>query len=333
MKKSKDYIKLGVFVIFGLTSLILLLYMIGKNRNLFDKTITIKTRFENVHGLMAGNNVRFAGIEVGTVKYIEIINDSCIEVSMILKKEMDKFIKKNAMATIGTEGFVGYKLINIENKNENSPYIQNGDVLNAKSNPDTDEIIETLGHTIDEISSASIQLKEIFQKVNTSDALWTLANDDEIRTKLHATLNQLHSMSKNLNATSGDIHTMIEYVHDSSGFLHTMLYDTTLIDHISKTLYSIENIGKTVEVFEGKLSNSLNELTSNVQHGNGVLPTLITDSIVTNKLNTGLDQLILAGKNLNQNMEALKHNFLFRRYFKKLDKEKRDSIKKNRDTK
>ena len=124
MKKSKDYIKLGVFVIAGLASLIILLYMIGKNRNLFDKTITVQTRFENVHGLMVGNNVRFAGIDVGTVKNIEIVNDSCIEVGMILKKEMDKIIKKNAIVTIGTEGFVGYKLINIENKNENAPYIQ-----------------------------------------------------------------------------------------------------------------------------------------------------------------------------------------------------------------
>ena len=84
MKKSKDYIKLGVFVIAGLASLIILLYMIGKNRNLFDKTITVQTRFENVHGLMIGNNVRFAGIDVGTVKDIEIVNDSCIEVGLSL---------------------------------------------------------------------------------------------------------------------------------------------------------------------------------------------------------------------------------------------------------
>jgi phospholipid/cholesterol/gamma-HCH transport system substrate-binding protein len=328
MIKGKDYIRLGIFVITGLAFLILLLYLIGKNRNLFDKTITVKSRFENVHGLMVGNNVRFAGIEVGTVYEIEIVNDSCIEVSMVLKKEMEKIIKKNAIVTIGTEGFVGYKLINIENRNENSSYIQNGDLLNAKSNPDTDEIIETLSKTINEISIAAVQLNEIMQKVNSSDALWTLANDDMIRQKLHASLGQIQSMSKNLNAASGNIKKMTQYVQDSNGLMNTLLYDTTLAGQVSTALYSIENIGKTVNEFEGKLSKSIKELTSNLQNGNGVIPTLIHDSLVTNKLNTGLDHILLATKNLNQNMEALKHNFLFRKYFKKLEKEKRDSLKK-----
>ena len=330
MKKSKDYIKLGVFVIAGLASLIILLYMIGKNRNLFDKTITVQTRFENVHGLMIGNNVRFAGIDVGTVKDIEIVNDSCIEVSMILKKEMDKIIKKNAIVTIGTEGFVGYKLINIENKNENAPYVQNGDLLSAKSGPDTDELIENVDKTIAEISTASIQLKEILQKVNTSDALWTLTKDDGLRLKLHSSLNQIQSMSKNLNTASRNIQTMTEHITDSNGLMNTLIYDTSFSDQLTKTLYSIENIGNTVEGFEDKLSGSLDELTKNVQHGNGVIPTLINDSTVTKKLNTGLDQLVIASKNLNQNMEALKHNFLFRRYFKKLEKARQDSLKKGK---
>lgn len=333
MKKTRDYIKLGVFVITGLTFLILLLYMIGKNRNLFDKTITINTRFENVHGLMVGNNVRFAGIEVGTVKDIEIINDSCIEVSMVLKKEMENIIKKNAVVTIGTEGFVGYKLINIENRNENSPYVENGDLLKAKSNPDTDEIIETLGKTIGEISVAAMQLNEIMQKVNTSNALWSLLDDAQIGYKLHTSLNQLQSMSNNLKAASGNINRMTENVLDSNGLLHTLLYDTALAVQISKVLSSAENIGNTAKEFENKLSGSLDEIKSNIQYGNGVIPTLLNDSSVANKLSSGIDHLLMASKNLNQNMEALKHNFLFRRYFKKLEKERQDSVKKSQNRK
>lgn len=137
-------------------------------------------------------------------------------------------------------------------------------------------------------------------------------------------------MSKNLNTASRNIQTMTEHITDSNGLMNTLIYDTSFSDQLTKTLYSIENIGNTVEGFEDKLSGSLDELTKNVQHGNGVIPTLINDSTVTKKLNTGLDQLVIASKNLNQNMEALKHNFLFRRYFKKLEKARQDSLKKGK---
>ena len=136
-------------------------------------------------------------------------------------------------------------------------------------------------------------------------------------------------MSKNLNAASRNIQTMTTHAMDSNGLMNTLIYDTSFSGQLTKTLYSIENIGNTVEEFEEKLSGSLNELTQNVQHGNGVIPALINDSSVTNKLNTGLDQLVMASKNLNQNMEALKPHFLFRRYFKKLEKARQDSIKKS----
>jgi phospholipid/cholesterol/gamma-HCH transport system substrate-binding protein len=84
MKQTSNNIKLGVFVLAGLLFLILLLYMIGRNRNLFGRNYVLKARFENVQGLIPGNNVRFAGIQAGTVKKIQILNDTMIEVTMFI---------------------------------------------------------------------------------------------------------------------------------------------------------------------------------------------------------------------------------------------------------
>ena len=66
--RNINNIKLGVFVISGLFFLVLVLYMIGRNSNLFGATYQLKARFSNVQGLVVGNNVRYAGIETGTVK-------------------------------------------------------------------------------------------------------------------------------------------------------------------------------------------------------------------------------------------------------------------------
>src|SRR5690349_4088004 len=108
MKNSSiNNFKLGLFVITGGFVLVLLLYMIGKNRSMFGSNFILKARFTNVQGLKPGNNVRFAGIEVGTVKKINIISDTLVEVEMYVEKNMKKFIKKSAIVNIGTDGVMG----------------------------------------------------------------------------------------------------------------------------------------------------------------------------------------------------------------------------------
>ena len=111
--KKVDNAKVGLLVLLGLVFLVLTLYMIGKNRNLFGSTFTIKAVLNNVNGLVPGNNVRFKGIDVGTVKSITVANDTAIYVIMTIDKNMKPYIKKNAIASVGTDGLMGNKLINI----------------------------------------------------------------------------------------------------------------------------------------------------------------------------------------------------------------------------
>jgi len=79
-KNTISNMKLGAFVLAGVLCLVLLLFMIGKNMNLFGNTYVLKARFENIQGLVVGNNIRYSGIQTGTVKNIKILNDTVIEV-------------------------------------------------------------------------------------------------------------------------------------------------------------------------------------------------------------------------------------------------------------
>ena len=72
-QKAISHIKLGLFVLAGLLFLILLLYMIGRNESLFGSTFPLKARFANVQGLTAGNNVRYAGVQVGYRRRVMIM--------------------------------------------------------------------------------------------------------------------------------------------------------------------------------------------------------------------------------------------------------------------
>lgn len=83
-EKSSTNWKLGLFVALGLAIFVFFIFFIGKNKNVFSSTISLNSCFDNVNGLAVGNNVRFAGIKVGTVTDIQIINDTTVKVDILV---------------------------------------------------------------------------------------------------------------------------------------------------------------------------------------------------------------------------------------------------------
>ncbi|MEO7313921.1 MAG: MlaD family protein, partial [Ginsengibacter sp.] len=165
-KKAMNNVKLGAFVLAGLVFLVVLLYMIGRNQNMFGSNFILIAHFENVQGLKAGNNVRYGGIDVGTVKKINILNDTMMEVVMTIDEKMKSIIHKNALASIGTDGLVGNKVVNMVSAKQPSSPVEDGDIIATKSLSDMDEMLETLDKTNNDINIIAGEMKTAMQRVN-----------------------------------------------------------------------------------------------------------------------------------------------------------------------
>ncbi len=163
-------VKLGIFVMAGVIFLLFSLYMIGRNRNMFSSTFTVSAYFRNINGLVPGNNVRFSGIDVGTVKSITIENDTSVRVSMVIDEEMHPYIKKNAIVAIGTDGLVGNKLVNITSRPGSAEQIEDGGVIESRLSVETEEILRTLQTTNGNIAVITDNLKEVSVRLNRSAA-------------------------------------------------------------------------------------------------------------------------------------------------------------------
>jgi phospholipid/cholesterol/gamma-HCH transport system substrate-binding protein len=141
-KKENSNIKLGIFVSIGIALFIVAIYFIGAKQNLFTRTISLSGMFTDVAGLQKGNNVRFSGINVGTIDDIVIISDSLVRVDMIVKKKVQKFIKKDAKATVGSEGLMGNKVINIiPGEGYIKNFVHDGDTIKTKALAGLDDIM------------------------------------------------------------------------------------------------------------------------------------------------------------------------------------------------
>ena len=169
--KKLNNVKLGLFVIAGLLFMIVMLYMIGKDQNLFSRNIELRARFNNAQGLVKGNNVKYAGIQVGTVNKVKLINDSTVEVTMLIEEKYKSNIGSNAVVSIGTEGFIGNKIVSITPGQGHTESVEDGDMLASKKIISTDDMLETLSVSNRNIAFITDQLKTTVQQINNSKAL------------------------------------------------------------------------------------------------------------------------------------------------------------------
>jgi phospholipid/cholesterol/gamma-HCH transport system substrate-binding protein len=193
-------IRLGIFIIAGLLLFLLAIFIIGKQKNMFDPVFNISSKFKNVSGLQVGSAIRFSGINVGTVENIELINDSLVKVDMILKKDVQKFIRADSKAGIGSEGLIGDKLVVISQGNPTSKLVKNGQFINAIEPIETDAIMRSLETTAGNAAIASGEIGEILIKINNGEGtLGRLMNDESMANNIDKTLVNLKNGSKKLD--------------------------------------------------------------------------------------------------------------------------------------
>lgn len=145
MEKPKTHsYKLGIFIITSLLLFIVGIYYIGKKQLLFDSTITVNAVFADINGLQIGNNVRFSGINIGVIETIDIISDSSVKISFNIKEEVQKFIRKDAIAVVGSDGLMGNKVISILPGGKSEKQIKAGEYLRTVSTVSMDDIMVNL---------------------------------------------------------------------------------------------------------------------------------------------------------------------------------------------
>ena len=320
--QEKNNIKLGIFVVVGLAVLVFAFFIIGSNQNLFGEDFKLKVRFTNIGGLTEGNNVLFSGIQAGTVKDINIINDTTIEVTMRINSKVKSFIHKNASATVGTEGLMGNKVINIMPVKGQSRVVQEGDLLDAQQTASMEEIIQTLSKTNDNVQTISEVLKGTVLRIDSS-AILKLINDEQIGISLKSSLQNIYAATKNANQMTDGLNIVVANIKNGKGTAGLLLTDTTVAIQLRDAIAKIKSASANANEMTMQLNQISKSLNTDLTSGKGPLNTLLKDTEMSKDLKQTMSNIQKGTDGFNQNMEALKHNFLFRGYFRGLERKKK----------
>lgn len=310
-KETSKNIRLGLFVLLGTAFLIFALYLIGVKQNLFGSTFKLRAQFQNVNGLMPGNNVRFTGIDVGTVDQVEIINDSTVTVSMVIEDKVQIFIKKNATAIVGTDGLMGNKLVNINPSIQSSPSVEDGDLLETRNPIGTDDMMRTLNITNENVRDVSEDIKQIVQKLNRQNTLWSILMDTIVAENVKQAIVHIKVTSERTALVAGDFSAIIKDIKSGKGTIGALLTDTSFSRELHQSIVNIKLISDSLALVSG----DLHYITSTVKSGKGTLGTLLMDTTFVTNLNKSIENIKNGTKGFDEDMEALKHSVFFEKLF------------------
>ncbi|MDI6050387.1 MlaD family protein [Flavobacterium sp. XS2P24] len=323
-KTTSQKLRLGLFVIIGLTLFVLAVYFIGDKQKMFGKTNHLEAVFNNVSGLQLGNNVRYSGINVGTVRGIEMINDSTIKVDMLIDKTIFPHIRKNAIATIGSDGLVGNMIINIIPGKGMEASVSPGDEIKSLSRIRTDDLLNTLGVTNKNAALFTADLLKITQEINQGKGtVGLLIKDSTVANNLKETMQYLKITGKGTSESVTKLNRLISSLENKDNVIG-FLKDTAVANDMKAVVRNLDKSSTEIN----KVVSNLNATIANIKDGKGAINYLSNNPALVRKIDSTMTNINEASSRLNENMEALKHNFLFRGYFKKQEKARNKDPKK-----
>jgi phospholipid/cholesterol/gamma-HCH transport system substrate-binding protein len=225
--------KLGLFVIIGLGLFIVTVYLLGRQRNLFGSSFHLKSQFKTVSGLKIGNNVRFSGINIGTVTDIQMTNDTTVLVNISVKKEICEFIKTDAKTSISSDGLMGDKVL-IISPGLTGKKVKNNSTLASKNPIEMEDIMKSMKNTLDNANVISNQLAQFTTKMNNENGVISkLMADESFATSLTGTLS-------NLQASSNDFARFTYKMNNGNGTLNKLLNDDKFGKTLDSTMYNLQ---------------------------------------------------------------------------------------------
>ncbi|AWG22443.1 hypothetical protein FFWV33_13375 [Flavobacterium faecale] len=192
-------VKLGIFVSLGILILLVIIFFIGTNQNLFSSKFTLNSNFRNVSGLQVGGQVRFLGIAVGTVEQIDIVNDSTVNVAVVMDTKVKKFIKKDSKTSITSEGVIGDRILVISQGSTQSPEVKEGARLISVEPVEFNTILSSVEVSAKNAEIITEEMASLLISVNNSQGiLGKLLKDEQIAADMKKTVENLRKGSKGL---------------------------------------------------------------------------------------------------------------------------------------
>ena len=324
MNSNKRMVTVGIFVVVALAIFIAGVLTLGGQKKTFEKKNTLRAVFRDVGGLKEGNNVWFSGVKVGTVKKMSFAPNAMVDVVMSVESKAMPYIRKDSKARISSEGFIGNKIVVIFGGSMQAAQAEEDDTLSVDNGVSTDEMMSTLQQNNKNLLDITGNLKQVTQRlVNGQGSAGKLLSDETLINQLQSAVLGFKNASGNVQKLTSDVASYTSKLQSKGSLTNELVSDTVLYSSLKATATEIQNVSLTIREASDNIkiiSENLKTVSKNLNTPETPAGVLLSDRVAGQDLKTILSNLQSSSKKLDEDLEALQHNFLLRGFFKKKSK-------------
>lgn len=307
MKRTKQALRLGIFVASALILFVVAIYLIGSKQNLFSSNTDLHASFKDIRGLMQGNLVRFAGINIGTVKDIRIVADSSVVVTLSIRDEYTDFIYKNSLVQIGQEGLMGGKIVLISTGDPTTGKVEKDDYLPVADGLDIQAMIAEATQMLEEAKGTVASLRSIADKMDHGEGdIARLLNEKSLTTGFETATNRLNESLTDINNITGKISS-------GEGDLGKLIQSDSITSEVSRIMAGLNVTTQRAD----SLVNELYQTSYSLNHGEGILPRLLHDKEMGMNVDTAIAKVDHGVVQVTRAAETIANSWIFRLFSKK----------------
>lgn len=294
MDTKINFFKIGLFVIALVTSLLILVFWLGKfgfEKKKFDEySIYFQ---ESVSGLNIGSSIKYKGFEVGNVSEIKLNphNSEEIQIDIVIKKGTP--IKEDNYAVLGNLGITGLKYIELKGGSNNSKLLQedeNGFRIISSKTSDLTTLVDSTTDLTNQLTLVLGQMKKLLADENIktiSEILGktqnSMSNVEQFSSYLVNNEKKIDELLNNISILAKNGNKSFESIDKSANSFKELSNEILL--EIRKGSFDINDMSK--ESFD-KLNSVLNNLDS----------TLLQTQTLIDNLNQSPSDILFKQKNI-----------------------------------
>lgn len=317
-KKNKRAVIVGLFVFVALLIFVLGVMTLGGQKSLFNKGATVHAVFDEVAGLQPGGNVWFAGVKVGTVQAITFTPAGKVDVAMNIEEKSQSIIKKDTKAKVSADGFIGNKIVILSGGTPTAQVVENGNILQVESSLSTDEIMATLQENNRNILAITTNFKTISDKMmNGQGSVGKLLNDEQLFRDLQSSMVSLKVAAADAQGLVANVSAYTNRLTAKGSLTNDLVTDTVLFSRLRKAARQIDALTQTAGSVVNNLNATSRDIDQRLADPSSPAGLLLNDKETAADLKATIKNLQTSTQKLDENMEALQHNFLFRGFFRR----------------
>ncbi|MDP3915327.1 MAG: MlaD family protein [Bacteroidota bacterium] len=320
---NKRAVIVGIFVFIGLIFFLAGILIVGNLRETFNRKMELVSLFDDISGLQPGNNIWFSGVKIGTVRSLNFHGKSQVKVNMNVATKARQYIRKDAKVKISNDGLIGNKILVIYGGTDAFAEVQEGDTLEVEKTFTSEDMINTAQENNKNILAITNDVKAITKKLaNGEGSIGKMLEDSLMYTNINATIVSLQKASAKAQQMLNSLADFSSNLNKKGTLANELTTDTVVFKSVKASVLQLQQMADTATAFIANIK----QVSSNPNTAIGVM---MHDEKSGARLKETIKNLESSSKKLDDDLEAVQHNFLLRGFFKKRAKEaEKDSLRR-----